>query len=62
MPNGQLPVVLRHIRKLVEAEATRDSIDRELLERFAGGCEEAAFEALLQRHGPMVLGVCRRVL
>jgi RNA polymerase sigma-70 factor (ECF subfamily) len=36
--------------------------DRELLERFARGQDEEAFEALVQRHGPLVLGVCRRVL
>jgi RNA polymerase sigma factor (sigma-70 family) len=35
--------------------------DRELLGRFAGG-DATAFDALVQRHGPMVLGVCRRVL
>jgi RNA polymerase sigma factor (sigma-70 family) len=36
--------------------------DGELLERFAQRHEEAAFAALLRRHGPMVLSVCRRVL
>jgi RNA polymerase sigma-70 factor (ECF subfamily) len=36
--------------------------DRELLERFVQGRDETAFAALLRRHGPMVLGVCRRVL
>ena len=36
--------------------------DRELLERYVACRDEAAFEALLRRHGPMVLGVCRRVL
>jgi RNA polymerase sigma factor (sigma-70 family) len=35
--------------------------DRDLLGRFAGG-DSAAFNTLVQRHGPMVLGVCRRVL
>src|SRR5258708_5590664 len=35
--------------------------DGQLLDAFAAG-EEGAFEALLKRHGPMVLGVCRRVL
>jgi RNA polymerase sigma factor (sigma-70 family) len=62
MRNRQLPSVLRYLRTLVGAEAAGDSIDRELLRRFAAGQEEAAFEALMQRHGPMVLGVCRRVL
>ncbi len=36
--------------------------DSHLLERFAAHRDEAAFDALLQRHGPMVWGVCRRVL
>ena len=34
----------------------------ELLERFVRGNDEAAFEALIARHGPMVLGVCRQFL
>jgi RNA polymerase sigma factor (sigma-70 family) len=36
--------------------------DSQLLQRFAQTGEEAAFQILLQRHGPMVLGVCRRLL
>ena len=36
--------------------------DDELLGRFASSREEAAFTTLLERHGPMVLGVCRRLL
>lgn len=36
--------------------------DAALLERFAVSRDEAAFELLLWRHGPMVLGVCRRLL
>lgn len=38
-----------------------DSTDRQLLERFVTG-EEAAFAALVRRHGAAVLGVCRREL
>ncbi len=36
--------------------------DRQLLERFARHRDEAAFRTLVQRHGPLVLGVCRRAL
>lgn len=36
--------------------------DEELLDRFASTGDEDAFALLIQRHGPMVLGVCRRVL
>jgi len=36
--------------------------DQELLERFAAHHDESAFEALVQRHGPLVLGVCWRLL
>src|SRR5689334_13282541 len=38
------------------------SADGELLRRYLAGREEFALEALVRRHGPMVLGVCRRVL
>jgi RNA polymerase sigma factor (sigma-70 family) len=36
--------------------------DRVLLERFVRRQDETAFDALVERHGPMVLGVCQRVL
>lgn len=36
--------------------------DRELMARFARSGDESAFEALVGRHGPMVLRVCREML
>src|SRR5262245_36514235 len=36
--------------------------DAQLLERFVAAQEQAAFEELVRRHGPMVLRVCQRVL
>jgi RNA polymerase sigma factor (sigma-70 family) len=54
--------VIRHLRR-VACEPDRAGLtDGQLLEAFIQRRDEAAFEALVQRHGPMVLGVCRRVL
>src|ERR1700720_1313627 len=53
--------MLDHIHRMAAA-APDDCPDAQLLERFARRREEAAFAALVRRHGPMVLGVCRRVL
>jgi RNA polymerase sigma factor (sigma-70 family) len=53
--------LLRFIRRLA-LRGDEDATDRQLLERFASVRDEAAFTTLIARHGPMVLGVCRRVL
>lgn len=57
MAAGRLGKVIGHLRGAFEQAA-----DASLLERFLTCSDEAAFEALVRRHGPMVLGVCRRVL
>jgi RNA polymerase sigma factor (sigma-70 family) len=62
MSSAPTRAALRHIRDLLAAEQTGHLPDAELLERFARRREEAAFAALVRRHGPLVLGVCRRVL
>lgn len=48
--------------RLMQAGTMTSSSDAELLDRFACHRDEAAFEALLNRHGPMVLWTCRRIL
>jgi RNA polymerase sigma factor (sigma-70 family) len=53
---------IRYIRKLAGPNQVGDPADRELLERFCRERDESAFATLLDRHGPLVLSVCRRML
>ena len=65
MPGASSREVLRHLNTLFHCGTTVQQSDAELLERFAAGrgeAAEAAFAALVERHGKMVLGVCQRVL
>src|SRR5438034_5645509 len=62
MVNVQAATVPRNIGRPIEAEASRESSDLQLLERFLAGRDEAAFAGLVQRHGGTVWSVCRRVL
>src|SRR5262245_3082459 len=50
---------LSRAARLRSADAASDEV---LLERYLAGRDEAAFAALLRRHGPMVLAACTRVL
>ncbi len=61
MPTEQVAVILHHLQKLT-APAADCASDQDLLNRYAERRDEDAFAALLRRHGPMVLRVCRRVL
>src|SRR5262249_33726490 len=49
-----------HLRHALSPETV--DADGSLLDRFARHNDHDAFAALLDRHGPMVLGVCRRLL
>ncbi len=62
MSTRDLSLILRHVRRAAGASNRADATDADLLERFARHREEAAFAAVLARHGPLVMGVCRRVL
>src|SRR6266550_6206821 len=53
-----IPSLLQHVRRL----AATASSDEQLLTDFLARRSDEAFEALLGRHGPMVLNVCRRIL
>jgi RNA polymerase sigma factor (sigma-70 family) len=52
----------RRLSELVALAEWDARPDAELLDRFARYAEQPAFEAILRRHGPLVLGVCRRQL
>lgn len=57
-----MSAVIQHIRDAVLAQDAVGLTDARLLECFRDHRDEVAFEALVRRHGPMVLGVCRRAL
>src|SRR5262249_37625564 len=54
--------VLRHIHKMARQASADSESDAQLLEAFLAQRDEEAMAALVRRHGPMVFGVCRRVL
>jgi RNA polymerase sigma factor (sigma-70 family) len=61
MSGGPLLGFMRQLRRVVGGPG--DGLaDVELLRRWVAHRDEAAFEALVWRHGPMVLGLCRRLL
>jgi RNA polymerase sigma factor (sigma-70 family) len=62
MTTPQADRLLPHVCQLLSAGRDGHIADRQLLETFAAQRDEAAFAALVRRHGPMVLRVCRRVL
>src|SRR5579864_2680093 len=62
MANSPANTVIEHLRKAVLLPDASRSSDGQILHRFVETRDELAFEILVRRHGPMVLGVCRRVL
>jgi RNA polymerase sigma factor (sigma-70 family) len=62
MPDGEMHAVVEFIHGLVVAPDLASQTDNALLKRFLADRDENAFEALVRRHGPMVLALCRRIL
>src|SRR5881227_14464 len=62
MPKDSRTPIARLLRRACGPSHAGGLSDAELLGRFVAGRDEAAFEVLVWRHGPKVLGVCRRVL
>jgi RNA polymerase sigma factor (sigma-70 family) len=62
MAGPTLTGVLRYISHFAGANGRGDQSDADLLRQFVADRDEGAFVALLQRHGPLVFGVCRQVL
>ncbi len=62
MSTNQLSGVIHHVRRAMLRRDAAGLTDGQLLEDFVSHRDEAAFANLVQRHGPMVWGVCWRVL
>jgi RNA polymerase sigma factor (sigma-70 family) len=65
MPKPYRSSVCRQIQILFQPESLSGLSDAQLVERFLARRDESAelaFTALVERHGPMVMGVCRRIL
>jgi RNA polymerase sigma factor (sigma-70 family) len=62
MANDTLRTLIRHLHRVVDPAGLGGLSDGQLLDRFRGDRDEAAFEVLVWRHGPMVHNLCRRLL
>src|SRR5438309_4336818 len=62
MAAASMSSFLRRLTRGMAAETLQDQSDRQLVERLLAGRDEAVFEAIVRRHGPMVYRVCWRVL
>src|SRR5262245_16440395 len=59
MSGKAVPLLLHHVRSLAAGPAAPDE---QLLTDYLTSRNEASFAALVGRHGPMVLNLCRRIL
>src|ERR1700704_3284755 len=62
MATNPVNEVIQHLRSTMLLREGDELTDGQLLERCVSRGESGALEALVRRHGPLVWGVCRRVL
>src|SRR5580700_180424 len=62
MATDNLATALEHRRESMLRRDEAGLSDQELMDFFLDRRDHAAFEALVRRHGPMVFGVCRRIV
>jgi RNA polymerase sigma factor (sigma-70 family) len=62
MSKTSLSTFLHHLKRGMVAETLSDAGDPQLVEQFLADRDEAAFEALIRRHGPMIMSVCSRIV
>src|SRR5206468_4328528 len=62
MPPSRMRGVLAHLRQITALASAATPTDGQLLGQYVERHDGDAFAALLKRHGPMVWGVCRRIL
>src|SRR5438445_141951 len=62
MAGGTLNLLMQHLKRVAAPRGGGGLSDAELLGRWLSGRDEAAFEVLVWRHGPMVLRLLQRLL
>src|ERR1700704_1478392 len=62
MATNPVNEVIQHLRSTMLLREGDELTDGQLLERCVSRGESGALEALVRRHGPMIWGVCRRIL
>jgi RNA polymerase sigma factor (sigma-70 family) len=62
MPTSQINKAILRVKNVALAQDAQGMTDAELLECFVSKKNNEALEAIVQRHGTMVWGVCRRVV
>ena len=62
MVRGRLGAAVNDFRRLWHAGTVSGMSDAQLLAQFAANRDEAAFDSLMARHGPLVWSVCKSIL